>query len=65
MMRKEGKMMTAQQELFDEHKDQFSAEQQLASAEQIKEDFMANKIRFEKFQRLQNMISMRSQGDQS
>jgi len=63
MMKREGTMMKAQQELFDEHKDQFSAEQQLASAEQIKEDFMANKMRFEKFQRLQKMISTRSLGD--
>lgn len=63
MMKKENTMLKAQQELFDEHKDQFSAEQQMQTAEQIKEDFSLQKIRYEKFQQLQHLISMRSQGD--
>ena len=63
MMRKENTMMSAQQELFDKHKDQFSAEQQLQSAEQIKEDFSNNNKRFDDFMRMQKLLSRRSISD--
>jgi hypothetical protein len=59
MMKKENTMMKAQQELFDEHKSEFTAEQQLASAEQIKEDFVHRNEKFDKFMRMQNMLSLR------
>ena len=57
MMRKENTMMSAQQELFDEHKHEFTAEQQLASAEQIKEDFSYNNKRFDDFMNMQKLLS--------
>ena len=59
MMKKENTMMKAQQELFDEHKSEFTAEQKLASAEQIKEDFVYRNKRFDDFMRMQNMLSLR------
>lgn len=59
MMRKENTMMKAQQELFDEHKHEFTAEQQLESAEQIKEDFEYRNKRFDDFMRMQKMLSLK------
>lgn len=62
-MKKENKMMNIQQEMFEKYKGQFTPEQQMQSAEQIKEDFRDNNKRFDDFMRMQRFLSRRSGSD--